>query len=322
MTIDATDNLPLGGTDSAQPSSNDNLDGNWDYYDPDEDQDNAAQVATAKTEGEPDENAEGVQESEGQEQQEPETEEVETAETQAKPATSKVAEDDAIVTLKDGRQVPVSELRNGYMRQDHFTRERQKEVQRAAHVQRTAQQIEEFVRSQVPPPPEYHLANTDPQRYFDQVAKHDASRRLWEDILAVREQADTAVNQFTAEQHQEVLNTENALLIEKLPALADKKARTEFMDKALNVARLAGVSEEEFRTFTDHRYFAVLDLAIEGMEARKSKQIAKQKVAAAPPVAPVKRQAPTNSVAVKNRDAMSRLSRTGSIRDALNVDFD
>ena len=55
------------------------------------------------------------------------------------------------------------------------------------------------------------------------------------------------------------------------------------------------------------------------MDAAKARQVAKAKVAAAP-TAPRKPGAPVQ--VAKNADAMKRLARSGSIKDALKVDWD
>ena len=75
---------------------------------------------------------------------------------------------------------------------------------------------------------------------------------------------------------------------------------------------------------TDHRLFALAHYAKIGMEAQKAKATAAKKVASVPPVSPPKKAALSGDaqVARKNIEAMRRLSRTGSIADAMAVDFD
>jgi len=56
------------------------------------------------------------------------------------------------------------------------------------------------------------------------------------------------------------------------------------------------------------------------MEAEKAKAKATVKVAKAPPMTPNKR--PLEGKARSNQDAMKRLRQTGSIHDAMAIDFD
>jgi hypothetical protein len=320
----ATDNLPTtGGTDSATPSTDLDNPANWDYFDPDEEkQDTEAPKEATGTAVENDEDEQQpAQESDDEQQEQPtaETEEAQPAK-EAKPEL--VLSEDIKVKMPNGETLDLKELGNGYMRQSDFTRKRQQDAQRATYIQGVSEKIERFLAAQIPPPPEPALAYENPAAYAAQLAQHDASKRQWQQVLEASNEAREAVQSFTQEQRQEVLLAEAARLKERIPEMATEKGREEFTKKALEVANLAGVSEEELRSFTDHRYFVVLKYAIQGLAAEKAKAIAKQKTASAPPVAPAKRQAPQSSAAIKNGEAMKRLARSGSIQDAMNVDFD
>ncbi|WP_234835258.1 hypothetical protein [Sinorhizobium meliloti] len=75
--------------------------------------------------------------------------------------------------------------------------------------------------------------------------------------------------------------------------------------------------------FTDHRYFKVMHYAMLGLQAEQAKSKALTKVANAPPAtAKAKPNGPVNPQARKNQDAMKRLSKTGSIKDAMSIDFE
>lgn len=318
----ATDNLPTtGGTDSAQPSADIDNPANWDYFDPDEkNQDTETPKEATGTVAETDENStEPVQESDDEQQEQPaETTDEKPDEKKVEPSLT----DDVKVTLKSGEEITLRELRDGYMRQSDFTRKRQMDAQRATYIQSVSEKIERFLAAQIPPPPEPALAYENPAAYAAQLAQHDASRRQWQSVLEAKSEAEQAAQSFTQEQRQEALLEEAARLKERIPEMATEKGREEFTKKALEVAGLAGVTEDELRSFTDHRYFVVLKYAIKGLEAEKARAIAKQKTATAPPVAPAKRQAPQSSAVIKNGEAMKRLARSGSIQDAMNVDFD
>lgn len=319
-----TDTLPSGGTDSAQPSTNFDNPASWDYYDPDEEkQDTVTPAKATGTEGEQAENVEDVQEADVTEEQQEEPDA--TADGQ-KPQAKAVAPDEAEVEMPDGSKLTVADLKRGNMLQSHYTRTRQTETralsEKMTHLDRTIDAVSKFIEGSIPPPPDMRLSVTDPQAYLAQQVQHDAARRQWQEILSWKDVPQQISQEMQAEQHEKVLRTENELLVERIPTLKEPKARNEFMQKALDVAKKAGVSEDEFRTFTDHRYFVVLDYAIKGMAAEKNMQIARQKVAQVPPVTPPKRQSMGNTAATQNRDAMRNLSKTGSIKDAMMVDFD
>jgi hypothetical protein len=317
-------NTPLaGGTDNAQPSTDLDNPANWDYFDPDDEQDNEkpkAATGTAVEKAEDEAPEAPVQEAETDEQQEQTAEEPDEKPDEKKANPS--IHDDVKITLKGGEEVTLRELRDGYMRQSHFTRERQKDAQRATHIQQVSDRIQSFLAAQIPPPPEPALAYQNPNAYAAQMAQHDAAKRHWLSVVDVANEAKATVDSFNAEQHQQVVESQMAMLTERLPSLASDEGRTKFREKISPVAELIGLSPDELSGIVDHRFLIGLDLAAEGLAARKSREVAKQKVQNVPPVAPAKRQAAQSPKAMKNAEAMKRLSRSGSIYDALNVDFD
>ena len=82
-----------------------------------------------------------------------------------------------------------------------------------------------------------------------------------------------------------------------------------------------GFTAQELQQATDHRLFKLAHWARKGMAAEKARAAAKAKAQAAPPVAPHKPGQGARA-ASGNAEAMRKLSRTGSLKDALAVDFD
>lgn len=324
----ATDNLPQGGTDSAQPSTSIDDPANWNFDDPDDEQDNAKPKEATGTDVEKAENApaedqdEDVQEATTDEQQEdPDAEATAKDDKQAeKPAPT--LDDDVKVKLKSGEEVTLRELRDGFMRQSDYTRKRQVDEQRATHIRAVSDRIQNYLQTQIPPLPDQRLAWENPTAYAAQLAQHDAAKRHWSEVVAIADEAKQVAETFTAEQRAEMIQTEYSRLVERMPELATQKGREAFRNKIKPAAEYLGVPMEEVDNITLHTHLIALDLVAEGLAARKAKQIAKQKVQNVPPVAPAKRQAAQTPKAIKNADAMKRLSKSGSIYDAMNVDFD
>lgn len=320
----ATDNLPTtGGTDSATPSTDLDNPANWDYFDPDEEKQDteapkeATGTAVEKAEDEP--QGETVQEATDEQQEHPADEaEEKPTERKAEPSVS----DDVEVTLKSGEKVTLRELRDGYMRQSDFTRKRQADAQRASHIQSVSDRIQNFLASQIPPMPAPQLAYADPNAYAAQLAQHDAAKRQWQEVANVNNEAKQAEGSFSEEERSEHLQAEFTRLVDRIPSMATTKGKDEFINRVKPALEYAGVSLDELNSFTEHRYFLVLDLAADGLAARKAKESAKIKAAQAPPVAAPNRQVTQKPAAVKNQDAMKKLARSGSIYDAMNVEFE
>jgi len=318
----ATDNLPTtGGTDSAQPSADIDNPANWDYFDPDEkNQDTETPKEATGTVAETDENStEPVQESDDEQQEQPaETTDEKPDEKKVEPSLT----DDVKVTLKSGEEITLRELRDGYMRQSDFTRKRQMDAQRASHIQSVSDRIQNFLASQIPPMPAPQLAYADPNAYAAQLAQHDAAKRQWQEVANVNNEAKQAEGSFSEEERSEHLQAEFTRLVDRIPSMATTKGKDEFINRVKPALEYAGVSLDELNSFTEHRYFLVLDLAADGLAARKAKESAKIKAAQAPPVAAPNRQVTQKPAAVKNQDAMKKLARSGSIYDAMNVEFE
>ena len=140
-------------------------------------------------------------------------------------------------------------------------------------------------------------------------------------IAELGRQAQGVAKQVDQVTLNEIREREFGVLAERIPALKDPRAKEKFRDKCFAIAKQLGYTDEELSSALDHRLFLLADLAHEGQAARKAREAAKQKVAAVPPVtAPNKRAAPAANPG--NREAMDRLRRTGSMRDAMAIDFD
>jgi hypothetical protein len=183
--------------------------------------------------------------------------------------------------------------------------------------------IADLLVKQIPPAPDPSLAMTDPGKYVADKAMHDA---MMAQVAAVIEQAQApkeALNKLSDEQRKEWTDSENAKLIEAFPHLSKPEQHKKFLDNAVSVARELGYSDEETKGPFDHRMLKLAHYARLGMEAEKAKAKAATKVVNVPPVTPNKKPLGANGSKLRaNQDAMKRLAKTGSIHDAMAIDFD
>jgi regulator of replication initiation timing len=313
---EATD-TPDSGIDSAEPSDALDNPANLNFGEPEEDQANEEVEQTGtETDSETDAPVE-----DGQEAEEP-ADGTETEEG-AQPAEVK---DDAVVDVA-GEKLPISELKAGYQRQADYTRKTQELGNKrrdlealSTRVTASVDAIADLLVKQIPPAPDASLAMTDPGKYVADKAMHDA---MMAQVASVIEQAQApkeAVNKLTQEQRAELLQSENAKLAEAFPQTMKPETRKKFFDDVSRVANELGYSQQELEGVTDHRMFKLAYYANLGMAAEKAKAKATQKVANVPPMAQQKRQVPAKIRA--NQDAMKRLAKSGSIHDALDIDFE
>lgn len=315
------DTLPKGGTETDTALPQNETAQEYTYYDPDDDQDTVEDhSATSEGEPAPDEQASDEVPASDDEQSD-------DAEPKAE-GDDKEAEKGALVVLPTGEKLSLEEVTKGFMRQQDYTRKTQAVAETRKQLETTAQQLQavqtafvDYLSQYVPPAPDAALAHTNPAEYVAQKAAHEAAIARVSQIAELGRQAQGVAKQVDQTAHKEILEREFGMLTERIPALKDPKAREKFREGTFAAAREFGFTDEELSLATDHRLFLLADAAREGIAARKAREAAKQKVAAVPPVtAPNKRAAPAAKPG--NREAMDRLRRTGSIRDAMAIDFD
>lgn len=325
MTTSENDNLPSGGTDNTHSLSLDDA-ANIEWDDPSED--------TEPDDQEQQSNDEPVEASDEEDQ-----ETVEAADDDAPgedaeqgdddPDAAEIS-DDILVPMHDGTPLPLKELKSGYMRQADYTRKttevsakREALENLSNRVQASVEAIAQFLNSSIPPPPNANLAISNPAQYVREKALNDAGMAQ---VAALIEQANApkdVLNTLSAEQHKALLETENAKLAEAFPTTATKEGRQKFFEGTARAAKELGFTDEELGRNTDHRLFKLAHYARIGMQAEAAKAKATKKVVGVPPVAPNKRQPGAHAnKARQNQDAKKRLARTGSLDDALAVDWD
>lgn len=298
MTGDEPDTPLESGTDNVKPES-DTAEDNWDYYDPDED---TVEPEVAATD-------EGTEESATEE---PEAEE---------------PDQPAQISLPDGSQVTLDEAVKGYLRQSDYTRKVTEIAQQRkaleADLQITEGVVQTFIdhlTKMIPQAPDPAMALRNPNGYVAAKAQYEAAMAQVQQLIEIGKQPKDIKSKLDQGDMQARIAAENASLAEKVPAVATPEGRRKFMESAAEAAQQAGFSMEDLQGVDDHRLFVLAHWANEGLRAAKARETAKAKVANVPPATPRKPGQPAQTG--RNADAMKRLTRSGSIRDALRVDWE
>ena len=309
---DMTDTLDESGTDQATPDQTDTAP-EWDYFDPDEDTEEAP--------------ADEVTDDGTTDQEDPEhVDETDDAEGEPEDTEESEGQDLETFELANGETVTRDELLNGYLRQSDYTAKTTNLAQSRQAVQAEAQRITDlfegaidYFTAMVPNPPDDSLAATDPgQHYAQRVAYENALRA----IQQIRDMAGTAKqssNAVTQDQMREVARAENAKLLQFVPEAATKKGRDKFFGAVGEAAQFYGFTAEEMNGILDNRLFRMAHDAALWRRSQATRAQAKAKVAKAPPAVPARPGGKAKSSG--NRDAIKRLSRSGSIHDAVKVDW-
>lgn len=316
-------------SDSVRPSLSLEDAAEIDFYDPEENQETVAADQMQHSENETDEatgqESEDIEASEGGD--DAANEEGAGEEDQA---STPEPDDNATITV-NGEKLTVAELKKGYFREADYTRQKQTVSNKerdlgalSARVSQSVEAISDFLVNQIPPAPNPQLAMTDPGKFVQQKALHEAAVQQVVSLISQANEVKGVSDSLTAEQRRELISSEDAKLVEAFPTTATKDGREKFFATAATAAKELGYSDDEIKQAMDHRMFALAHYAAIGMRAEKSREKANEKVLNAPPVAPQRqRQQGARQDAVRrNQEAKKRLARTGSIDDAVAIDWD
>ena len=297
-------------TEVVQPEQNDTAP-DWDYFDPEEDNEETPETEATEDDGQVADD-------------EPETTEA-TSEDEAQEGEEE-ASTTAYFDLPDGTQIEADEAVKGYLRQSDYSRKTEEVAQmrntyeaNSKRIQGITEAFVEHLTALLPNEPDAALAATNPNEYTRQKAVYDASYAKFQEIISVGEQIKEVSGEVSAAEQEQLRNREFRALSAKFPQIANEKGRQSFM-VGVNEAATAFGLQQELGQIVDSRVHEALHWANVGLKAHAARQSAKQKAAKAPPVTPNKpaRNAPAN----RNADAMRKLKKSGSIRDAMAIDFD
>lgn len=292
---DETDTTSPDVTEGVEPTEDENAEPTT-YWDPDED---TPEEETAKA------TDEAVEE---------------VAETEEAPAPT-------LVKLADGSELTLEEVTKGYLRQSDYTRKTQELVQTRKSLETDLQRIEgitqafvDHLSAMVPALPDPSVALRDPNGYVRQKAQHDAAMAQVQKLIELGTQPKEIAATLNNADTRNRLAEEKQRLAERFPEIATKEGQEKFFASTAEAAQEAGFTLEELNGITDHRLFVLAHWAKEGMKAAQARQVAKAKVANVPPATPRRPGQPAQ--VNRNAEAMRKLSKSGSIRDALSVNWD
>ena len=238
------------------------------------------------------------------------------------------------VPLKNGAEeweaeVPLDELRLGYMRQDDYQRKTQdvarQRVEAETHVRQAVSEISEKVVQQLTVYEQAvnalamgelqgldlnTLAMTDPARYV-QV---DARLKQYGNVLSSLKQQAEQIQAQAAEAQQAQQREARMRFVQSLPQ--ELPGYTPELDAKITQTALRdyGLKHEELLGLADIRYAKILHDAVKYRELQTQKPLTEQKVKAAPKV--LKPGAKPSQTANRNQDLRERLRKSGGRDEA------
>jgi hypothetical protein len=299
---DESNNSAVAETDNVETTELDTEE-SFDYYDPDDDQDTVEPEPDATDEG--DETAD----------------EAEVGDDEA------AVETPAQITLKDGTQVTLDELQNGYFRQADYSRKTQELATFRTTLEADAKRIEgitqafvDHLTSMLPAAPDAALAMRNPTLHYQQAQAHAAAMDQVKKLIELGETPKQVTASMAETDKQRAIADGNARLNEMFPTTRTPKGKVKFFTEAASAANELGFSNDELNGVLDPRMFALAHWAKIGLNAAKARAKVQAKVAAAPPAAP-RKPGQAAMGANGNAKAFEKLNRSGSIHDAVKIDW-
>lgn len=262
---------------------------------------------------------------------EPEADEAEGEDSEAPDAEDDAeTEEQSPQTIEiDGKPIPLSEVKDGYLRQQDYTRKTQaladerremaQAVERVASVDREARQALELaatvVKAVLPPAPDPSLIHTDPVSY---VQQKEAREQAVQVLKTLQEQQQSSEKRQTAQSAEEVRKAREdqmKALTEKVPAFAKDDYRKQFRDEAITLgAKHYGLSADEVDSIASAKELLILRDALEyrKLQSKTMSAVAKAKNAPKITAKPGTREAPKPA---KGLSALKTLGRAPTARE-------
>lgn len=265
-------------------------------------------------------------------------EEEETDEAKAAKAADGEVEElkpDAAVKLSDGTVVKAADLEAAFLGVAETKAETTRILQETAsersnlqilgqNMSRALEGISNYLVDRLPSEPDDELAYTDPGEHYRLVMLRQRAVQELRDLLSVADGSKQAVAMLTDAEFQAVKREEDQKWVAAMPSLKDPKRFQAADKKARDHARALGWDEGEVNTTADHRLRKVFFQSARYEEIMAKAGQAKTKVENAPiKMPPPKARTHANSkVAIAQVNAKRRLQKSGSLNDAVKLDFD
>ena len=324
----ATDSVQTESV-SANPSTDLNDPRNLDYED-DSDEQNAAPVAKAGTDPKS-ETDEAPETPDSQEAEDSPEQDAEPENAEAETETAEVVlPDDALVTLPNGEKVKFKDLRDSPMLKADYTQktqalsnERRAFGEQASRLQNVTEAFVNFLAEQIPAEPTPDLALQDPGKFIQQKAIYDAAVARITGLIELGTKAKAEAQAMSDQELQAARADTAQKIADRLPFLSDPVKAQEFDRNVHEAAQFLGIPREAVARMSKPHEFLLAYYANLGIKAEQAQKKVAAKVQAAPVSTPAKTaQAKGNPQFIQNKEAMRRLQKSGSIQDAMSIDFD
>lgn len=250
-----------------------------------------------------------------------------------------VAETDNLIPVKvNGKeemwtldQLKQSAAGQGYINkrmQEVAQAEKQYKAQAQALAQQQQQVLAFFQQAQqsgvqAPTPPSKELFDTDPIGYMEAKLQYDEAKAQYDTQLRQVQQMKQQQNAQREQQVQAFTQQQAQLLTERLPEIADPQKGEAIKAGLMEVGDYYGFTQDELAGVRDHRYILAMYDAMRYRQLvnKRGKATSQPNESLTPVKAGAKKRRNSGKAAAR-KTAQSRLQKSGSINDALNLILD
>lgn len=172
---------------------------------------------------------------------------------------------------------------------------------------------------QAPTPPSRELFESDPIGYMEEKLKYDEAKASYDQNLYQMQQVQKQTVQQQQQAHQSYLQEQAEILRQHIPEIADPEKGEKLKGDLMQVGMDYGFTAEEMAQVSDARYVRALNDARKYRALVAKRKDAQQKGEKARPVVRAGAKKTPDGQAATRKKAQSRLQKTGSIDDALNL---
>lgn len=234
------------------------------------------------------------------------------------------------VTLKNGTKVTLDDLETRYMEYDTRVQAYDADTKAINEVRdsytKTAQELQvrnaklvDYLEKLVPPEPDISLASTKPDQYAYQKALHDKAVEELRGVLEITDGMREQMSSAAKDRAEKASAEEDRKLASVMPELANPVKMGEFKKSFADTAKSLGFTEAELGGIQDHRVYRAIHYAALGMKAEAAQKAGIRNTRQPRQIRG--RRGPQASGA-RNANAMKQLNKSGSLSDAMRVDFD
>lgn len=234
------------------------------------------------------------------------------------------------IVVDNGGKITIDELKKGYCRREELISNQQKISEQKEHLQnkakiiaQSADALAQMINTHIPAEPNPLLAETDPATYQYMIDLRQKALAIIDNFIDVGRYPNNIAIEYENESLAKKLESENEKLENMFPQTKDPIQRESFFQNIFAIGNKFGFQEEEIKNIVDHRLLALAYYAQLGVKSQKISNDVYNKAIRKPAVTiSSKGKKYHNQHQIKSQEqAIKKLHKTGSLYDALEVDF-